>query len=102
LIIAHRDELIRQAADKLQAITCDRVSIEVGRERAEHKLFRTKVTVGSVQSLARSKRRTGPTPGQLDFDSKSGRGNPTASPSRRPTPSVALQCSRQHHSSSGK
>jgi superfamily II DNA or RNA helicase len=57
LVIAHRDELIRQACDKLRAITGDMVSVEMGRERADDVLYGTKVTVGSVQTLARSNRR---------------------------------------------
>jgi superfamily II DNA or RNA helicase len=57
LVIAHRDELIRQAADKIQVITEDMVSVEMGRERADESLYGTKVTVGSVQTLARSNRR---------------------------------------------
>jgi superfamily II DNA or RNA helicase len=57
LVIAHRDELIRQAAEKIQAITGDLVAVEMGRERAEDQLYGTKVTVGSVQTLARARRR---------------------------------------------
>lgn len=57
LVIAHRDELIRQAADKIQTITYDRVGVEMGRERADDQLYGTKVTVGSVQTLSRAKRR---------------------------------------------
>ncbi len=57
LVIAHRDELIRQAADKIQAITEQGVAIEMGRERADDALFGTKVTVASVQTLSRANRR---------------------------------------------
>jgi superfamily II DNA or RNA helicase len=57
LVIAHRDELIRQAAEEIQAVTGDMVSVEMGRERADDTLYGTKVTVGSVQTLARSNRR---------------------------------------------
>ena len=57
LVIAHRDELIRQAAQKIQLVTGRAVAIEMGRERAEDTLYGTKVTVGSVQSLSRGKRR---------------------------------------------
>lgn len=57
LVIAHRDELIRQAAEKIQAITEEPVAIEMGRERATDQLYGTKVTVGSVQTLARANRR---------------------------------------------
>lgn len=58
LVIAHRDELIRQAADKILAITGDSVAVEMGRERADDQLYGTKVTVGSVQTLARAGRRS--------------------------------------------
>lgn len=57
LVIAHRDELIRQAAEKIQAITGHPVGIEMGRERAQDQLYGTKVTVASVQTLARANRR---------------------------------------------
>ncbi len=57
LVVAHRDELIRQAADKIYAITGHPVSVEMGRERADDQLYGTKVTVASVQTLARAKRR---------------------------------------------
>jgi superfamily II DNA or RNA helicase len=58
LVIAHRSELIRQAADKIQLITGRAVAIEMGRERADNELYGTKVTVGSIQTLARSNRRS--------------------------------------------
>lgn len=57
LVIAHRDELITQAAEKIWAITGSKVAVEMGRERADDALYGTKVTVGSVQTLARSNRR---------------------------------------------
>jgi superfamily II DNA or RNA helicase len=57
LIIAHRDELIRQAAEKVHTITRHPVAVEMGRERADDQLYGTKVTVASIQTLARSKRR---------------------------------------------
>lgn len=58
LVIAHRDELIRQAADKIRAVTEEHVGIEMGRDRADDELFGTKVTVASIQTLARAKRRS--------------------------------------------
>lgn len=58
LVIAHRDELIRQAAEKIHAITGHHVAVEMGRERAEDALFGTKITVASVQTLARATRRS--------------------------------------------
>ena len=57
LVVAHRDELIRQAADKVEQITGHTVSIEMGRASASDALYGTKVTVASVQTLARAKRR---------------------------------------------
>lgn len=52
LILAHRDELIRQAADKLKIVT----GIEAGIEKAEETVIDKKdeynVVVGSVQSMA--------------------------------------------------
>lgn len=57
LVIAHRDELIRQAAEKIQAITGENVAVEMGRERADESLYGCKVTVASVQTLARAERR---------------------------------------------
>jgi superfamily II DNA or RNA helicase len=57
LVIAHRDELIRQAAEKIQQVTGKQVAIEMGRERADESLYGTKVTVASIQTLARAKRR---------------------------------------------
>ncbi len=57
LWIAHRDELIRQAADAIERITGRPVAVEMGRDRAEDALYGTKVTVASVQTLARAKRR---------------------------------------------
>ena len=58
LVIAHRDELIRQAAEKIHEITGDTVAIEMGTDRADNELFGTKVTVASIQTLAREKRRS--------------------------------------------
>ncbi len=57
LVIAHRDELIRQAASEIQLVTGDPVAVEMGRERAGDQLYGTKVTVASVQTLMRSNRR---------------------------------------------
>ena len=55
LVIAHRDELIRQAAEKIQAITGHPVGIEMGRDRADDTNCR--IIVASVQTLARANRR---------------------------------------------
>ena len=54
LILAHRDELLKQAADKLRAVT----GMEAGYERAGESAMGCMwpVTVGSVQSLCRPAR----------------------------------------------
>jgi superfamily II DNA or RNA helicase len=57
LWIAHRDELIRHAAKKIQDITGEMVAIEMGHERADDALYGHKVTVGTIQTLARANRR---------------------------------------------
>jgi superfamily II DNA or RNA helicase len=54
LILAHRDELIRQAADKLMKATGLSAAIEKADETAADSLFQ--ITVGSVQTLMRPKR----------------------------------------------
>lgn len=51
-VIAHRDELIRQAAEKIKTITGEAPDIEMNVERADEHFFdRSKVIVGSVQTL---------------------------------------------------
>jgi superfamily II DNA or RNA helicase len=57
LVLAHRAELIRQAAEKIQAITGDHVGVEMGWERATDSLYGSKITVGSIQTLGRANRR---------------------------------------------
>lgn len=54
LILAHRDELIRQAANKLHKATGLMAAVEKAEETAEGSLY--PVTVGSVQTLMRPKR----------------------------------------------
>lgn len=52
LIIAHREELIRQAAQKIQAITGEMPDIEMAGERADINMFHTaKVVVASKDTL---------------------------------------------------
>lgn len=55
LIIAHRDELIRQAAEKIQAITGEQPGIEMGEERVEERgtFQKYRVLVSSVQTMSR-------------------------------------------------
>lgn len=57
LVIAHREELIRQSADTIHKITGKPVAVEMGRERAGDELYGTKVTVASIQTLSRIGRR---------------------------------------------
>lgn len=54
LILAHRDELLQQAADKLLRSTGLAAAVEKAGDSAEGSLF--PVTVGSVQTLMRTKR----------------------------------------------
>ncbi len=57
LIVAHRDELIRQAADKIKQVTGDECGIEMGTERVEENAFtRPRIVVTSVQTMCRPKR----------------------------------------------
>lgn len=56
LVIAHRDELIRQAADKLRRITGEPPAIEMGTERSREDLCRAKVVVSSVQTIKNERR----------------------------------------------
>jgi ATP-dependent helicase IRC3 len=53
LVLAHRDELIRQAVDKLLMINPD---FHIGVVKAEENQIAAPVVVGSVQTLARSNR----------------------------------------------
>ena len=54
LILAHREELLQQAADKLEASTGLRCAVEKAERRALGEWYR--VTVGSVQTLMRESR----------------------------------------------
>lgn len=54
LVLAHRDELIRQAADKLKRVTGLECAIEKAEERGDNSMF--PVVVASVQTLMRQKR----------------------------------------------
>ena len=53
LVIAHRDILVHQAADKIQTITGERPSIEMAEFESNERSFfsRSKVVVASVQTL---------------------------------------------------
>ena len=53
LVIAHREELIRQACDKIERVVGERPAIEMGNERAdegESFLHRARVVVSSIQT----------------------------------------------------
>lgn len=57
LVLAHRDELIRQAAEKLEIITGDRPGIEMGEEHVdEQSWLKSRLVVSSVQTMCRPKR----------------------------------------------
>jgi superfamily II DNA or RNA helicase len=56
LVLAHRDELVRQAADKLRSVM---PGLEVGIEQGATRSGRERVVVGSVQTLAGDARRFG-------------------------------------------
>lgn len=56
LVIAHREELLEQAADKIQRATALSTGIEQA-ERRVARLFLPDVVIASVQTLARAKRR---------------------------------------------
>lgn len=53
LVLAHRDELVQQAADRLSAFTGENVEIEKRELRASS---RARIVVGSVQSVTRQNR----------------------------------------------
>src|SRR5262245_13351627 len=69
VVVAHRDELIRQAADKLKAVTGESPGVEMGEERVnEQTLFRKpKVVVTSVQTMSRPARHAKFDPGEFDL-----------------------------------
>lgn len=58
MVVAHREELIRQAALKITAVTGEHVEIEMADERADQfgLLGRSRFVVASVQTLSREKR----------------------------------------------
>lgn len=56
LVLAHREELIRQAANKIEAITGEPPDIEMANERADlHMWSKSKVVVATVQTLCRGR-----------------------------------------------
>lgn len=51
LVLAHREELIFQAADKIEAVTGAKPDIEMAEMRADHAMFdRARVVVSSIQT----------------------------------------------------
>lgn len=56
LILAHREELLQQAADKLEKLTGLMCAVEKAESTAEDTWYR--ITVGSVQTLMREKRQS--------------------------------------------
>lgn len=57
LVIAHRDELIRQAAEKLYLTTGEHPGIEMGDEQIDEQgVFRPRVVVSSIQTMSRPNR----------------------------------------------
>jgi superfamily II DNA or RNA helicase len=58
LIVVHRDELIRQAAEKVLAVTGREAGIEMGDERIDERglVERPKVVLASVQTMSRPER----------------------------------------------
>jgi len=53
LILAHRDELVGQAAKRIERMTGEQVEIEQAGQRAS---YRSRIVVGSVQSVTRQNR----------------------------------------------
>lgn len=52
MVTAHREELIRQAADKIYQVTGEKPDVEMADDRADAHIFnRSKVVVSSVQTL---------------------------------------------------
>lgn len=62
LVLAHRDELIRQAADKIQMVDH---RMPVGIWKAERNQWRAPIVVGSVQTLSRESRLKAVPPGHF-------------------------------------
>lgn len=58
LVLAHRDELIRQAAEKLREVTGEEAGVEKADERLpETALYKPRLVVSSVQTLQQEARR---------------------------------------------
>lgn len=60
LVLAHRRELVRQAADKIAAISGDEPEIEMASSRADMGFLRAKCVVSSVQTMIKRKQRFDP------------------------------------------
>ena len=57
LVIAHREELVEQAAKKLEAVCSERVDIEMADRRAARGAMAARLVVASVQTLSSPARR---------------------------------------------
>lgn len=59
LILAHREELVQQACEKINIITGRSVAVEMGRSYARHHMDyeNTKITAGSIQTFSITERR---------------------------------------------
>ncbi len=58
LVLAHRDELVQQAVEKLKMVTGEEVGIEMGAKHCldEESLVKPRLVVSSVQTMCRPKR----------------------------------------------
>ena len=57
LVLAHRDELVNQAVEKLQTVTGEMVGVEMGQRMLDEDAFiKPRLVVSSVQTMSRPKR----------------------------------------------
>jgi superfamily II DNA or RNA helicase len=63
LVVAHRDELIRQAADKLKSICMETVGIEKAEETSDGE----RLIVTSVQTMSKTRRHSKLSPSEFDL-----------------------------------
>lgn len=66
LVLAHREELIQQACDKIQRFVGLSTAVEMGNRRVDT-LYRPDVVVGSVQTLSNKARRERFSPDEFDL-----------------------------------
>jgi superfamily II DNA or RNA helicase len=65
VVLAHREELIRQAQDKIERVTGVRAGIEMAGERAK---ATDQIVIATVQTLARGRKIAGPDPKLVIID----------------------------------